>query len=376
MHGKINICHLVFSFDAIGGLENGLINIINHSDPELFCHTICSLTLCGTIKTRVKNNHVRYIELNKKEGNDPKLPFALSKIFKRWKIDIVHLRNWPTMVEGFLGARIAGIKQIIYSEHGRHFGEIAQGKWLKYHIKKFIFTRVSVLLTVSNEVKREIQDLYRLNTKILVIRNGVDLQYFRSGQKQAIRRFHGFTENAKIMGTVSRLVPGKNLDKMIAEFSKDPGDEYFIIIGDGPERRGLERQIRDLNLKDRVILLGNREDIPELLSCLDVFVLPSKSEGLSNVVIEAMSCSLPVVAFDIGGNLELIDHCKGGSLIELNHLDQLMSSAKILMKNQPKAVEMGKYNRKKVEQQFSIELMISAYSRMYLNLMTKKTLGS
>ena len=101
---------------------------------------------------------------------------------------------------------------------------------------------------------------------------------------------------------------------------------------------------------------------------LDVFLQPSESEGLSNVVIEAMACALPVVAFDIGGNRELVDHEKGGYLVTLNKMEALLSRAKELSEDKNRALMMGQYNREKIMREFSIDHMVKAYTSMYEGL--------
>lgn len=365
---QIRICHVVFAFDRIGGLENGLINILNHSDPLRFHHTICALTQCGEIQHRVFNKTVEYVSLNKNDGNDLCIPFLLSKEFKKHRIDLVHLRNWPTMVEGFIAAKLAGVRPIIYSEHGRHFEEIQTGGMLKFRVKQFIFNTVPVLLTVSTEVGKEMKSLYRLNRQIHVIRNGVDSFRFRSMPKDSVRKACCLGVDIPVIGTVSRLVKGKNLSELIDAFSNDSCWAKLLIIGGGPERELLENLIKDRGCDGRVLLLGNRTDIPELLNCLDVFLQPSESEGLSNVVIEAMACALPVVAFDIGGNRELVDHEKGGYLVSLNKMGTLLSRAKELILNKELALNMGQYNQEKITREFSIDQMVKAYTNMYVEL--------
>ncbi len=369
---KINICHVVYSFDSIGGLENGLINIVNGLDTNLFFHTICSLTKCGEIKARIENKNVNYVELHKSEGNDLKLPFKLSKIFKNKKIDIVHLRNWPTMVEGFIASKIAGIHKIIYSEHGRHFEEIENKQQIIYFIKKFIFNSVNVLLTISHEVAKEIHALYPLKREVKVIINGVDHKRFKKMSQKMLRKEYGFSNDDILLGTVGRLASGKNLSALIDSFYKHHSKrEKLLIIGDGPKRCLLERKVAELNIGDRVLLMGNRSDIPQLLNCLNILILPSLSEGLSNVILEAMSCGLPIIAFDVGGNVEMIDHDKGGYLIELGENNALIESA-IAFSKDKKKFGFGDYNRKKIETNFTIENMRNQYTEMYLNLFETK----
>ncbi len=371
MNRKLKICHVVYAFTDIGGLENGLINIINGICSNQFHHVICSLTKCGGIKSRVSGDNVSYYELNKTPGNDISLPFKICNVLKKENVDIIHLRNWPTMVEGYIAAKISRIDRVIYSEHGRHFEEIETGNLLKFYIKKHIFSNVSNLLTVSEEVEREMRRLYRLHRKVKVVRNGVDSFRFKPMDRAGVRLNNGFSETDTIIGTVSRLVPGKNLRKFIKKFAVCSLDEKFVIVGDGPLKIELENIIKTLRVGQRVVLLGNREDVCNLLNCFDVFVLPSLSEGLSNVVLEAMACALPVVAFNVGGNSELVDQGKGGDLVDIGNTNLLVQKCLNLTYDAERKNNYSIYNIRKILKHFSIHKMVNSYLDMYLKLYNK-----
>ncbi len=359
------VAHVLYSFDEIGGLENGVVNLINNLPADRYKHIICALTRAGELKNRVKNNNVEYYSLNKRSGNDPFLPLSLWKIFRNHSADVVHLRNWPTMVEGFIAARMARVKKIIYSEHGRHFDDLEEGKIFNTLIKKHIFNRVECLLAVSRQLGDEMTQRYDVQKNIRVIPNGVDSKRFCPMPGPVMKARLGLDPDDFIVGTVSRLDKVKNLDLFLDAAFQTGFPARILIAGDGPERVKLGGIVERHGARDRVMLLGNRSDIPDVLNCLDVFVLPSKSEGMSNVVLEAMSCGIPVVAFDVGGNRELIDNEQGGYLIEpydfgqfLNTLDELACSPEV-------RAGMGVYNRKKVVDSFSIEYMAKAYADLY-----------
>jgi len=206
------VAHVLYSFDEIGGLENGVVNLINNLPADRFKHIICALTRAGELKNRVKNHNVIYYSLNKRSGNDPFLPLRIWKIFKNHNASVVHLRNWPTMVEGFIAARMARVEKIIYSEHGRHFDDLEEGKTLNTLIKKYIFNRVECLLAVSKQLGEEMIQRYGIQKNLMVIPNGVDSNMFCPMPEPVMKARFGLKPDDFIVGTVSRLDKVKNLD--------------------------------------------------------------------------------------------------------------------------------------------------------------------
>lgn len=361
----VRVAHVLYSFDSIGGLENGLVNILNNLRQDGFFHVVCSLSTLGSIKERVSARNVRYYGLNKREGNDLSIPFKLYSIFKKEKIDVVHLRNWASMLEGFVAAKFAQVNKIIYSEHGRHFEDIWYGHTLKTALKRYILNHVDVLLCVSADLAREMAGLYKLQRKAKVIINGVDIDKFIPLSHSEARKKYGWSANETIIGTVARLDRGKNLDQLIEDISILGKENRLVIVGDGPEKSKLENLIQQQGQEGRIRLMGHQDDIPGLLNCFDVFALPSGSEGLSNVILEAMACGLPVVAYDVGGNKELIVNEKGGYLVDLNNRTGFSKAIESLIRDSVLRKQMGDYNRVRVSKNFSVKNMAASYSSMY-----------
>lgn len=359
------IAHVLYSFDEIGGLENGVINLLNNLPSDQSRHIICALTKTGSLEDRVKIKNVHYYSLNKREGNDLTLPLRLWKIFRDEQVDVVHLRNWVTMVEGYLAARLAHVNRVIYSEHGRHFEDLEEGKRINTLIKKYIFKKVDYLLAVSNQLGTEMTYRYGLERDIRVISNGVDTNRFCPMTRSVTRKQLGLNENEPVIGTVSRLDKVKNLDRFLNVSIKGQFPAKIVIAGDGPEKDRLSQIVNEYDAMGQVMLLGNRSDIPIILNCLDVFILPSQSEGMSNVLLEAMSCGLPVVAFDVGGNRELIDDRLGGFLIEPGDFDIFLQALRKLIDSPGLRADMGVYNNRKIIDNFSIHKMVKSYADLY-----------
>lgn len=365
MNNFYRIFHVVYSFDSIGGLENGLINIVNKIDNSSFHHVICSLTNVGDITNRIFNTNVTYYSIGKRSGNDPILPFKIYRLLKREAPDVVHLRNWPTMVEGFVAARMANIAKVIYSEHGRHFESVWHGKRLKTAIIRHILNSVDQCLCVSNDVASEMKSLYKLKRNIDVILNGVDTDKFRPIRNSMSTSKYGWASGINV-GSVGRLDRGKKYHELISDFSSySNGDTNLIIVGDGPELDNLTVLADKANSSSHIYLAGSRDNIPELLNCFDVFVLPSESEGLSNAIMEAMSCGLPVIAYDVGGNKELLQNGKGGFLIDKNDRYDFIAKVKYLIDNKEIRQKMGMFNRQYIIDNYSLTSMVNKYATFY-----------
>jgi hypothetical protein len=147
------VCHVIHSFDHIGGAENVIISLLNNLDNSCK-HVVCSLTTIGQIKNRVNNKNVSYYALKKKEGNDPFLPYRLYKVFRKENVSVVHLRGWATLLEGYLAAKLSRVPRIIYSEHGRHFEDVWNNKKLNIIVKRFLFSQEKVFMNLLKRYRK------------------------------------------------------------------------------------------------------------------------------------------------------------------------------------------------------------------------------
>ncbi len=183
-------------------------------------------------------------------------------------------------------------------------------------------------------------------------------------------------EEAAVVGTVSSLTPHKGHEYLIQAASlvlDTLPPVKFLIVGDGPLRKRLEEQAKELNIHSSVIFTGKRKDIPEILSLLDVFVLPSHTrEGLGIAIIEAMAAERPVVATDIGGIPEVVDDGETGVLVPPEDTEALSKAIITLLQDPPRAKTMGEKGRTRIKEMFTTTKMLSEIEHVYQSLTSQR----
>lgn len=372
------VAHIVYRFDT-GGLENGVVNLINHFPPEKYRHAIISLTEITGFKQRITRNDVEFIQLNKKPGHCIWLYPKLYKIFREKKPSIVHTRNLAAL-EVTIPAWAAGVPVRIHSEHGREGDDINPNNSKYRFIRKLYRPFVTYYLALSSDLSDYLHNYIGIpREKLTQIYNGVDSARFvdKSG-RQPIADCPFQDSKHWIIGTIGRMHAVKdqmNLAKAFV-FSLETQPQLrntlrLIMIGDGPERQGVQDFLTDAGVAEFSWLPGERKDIPELLQGLDCFVLPSKSEGISNTILEAMASGLSVIATKVGGNPELVSNGITGKLVPPEDPEALAAAIIEYAQSPDLAAKAGKLARQKVEQHFSLDAMIKSYSKLYDSKLTK-----
>lgn len=371
---KIRVAHVI-NYLSPAGKEVGIVKLLNGLDTKLFEPILIVINkVFDTLNLDTQKTQL--IELNKREGNDPSIIFKLRHIFIKHKVHIVHTHAWGTLVEGVLAAKWAQVPVIIHGEHGTFHKDLKR-KW----VQRMLFNLSDQVLSVSDVLADNLsQTIGVKRDKILTILNGVDIQRFKpDAEKRTFYRKKILGENENIIiGTVGRPMKVKNHQLMVralAELKKEKINAKFVIIGDTPKyslRSELEQLAKKLNVGQDVMFLGYQTDIPGYMNAFDIFVLPSLSEGCSNVIQEAMATGLPVVASRVGGNPELIEHQNDGLLFTSNSVEELSEALKYLIQNPKKAKEFGQKALKKAREKFSLPVMIQNYQNLYLQWMRKR----
>lgn len=203
--------------------------------------------------------------------------------------------------------------------------------------------------------------------------NGVDDQEFcplEPEDRLAQRAPIGIAPGDKVVGTVCRLDPIKNLDFMIAclpAIVRNVPAAKLVIVGDGPQRATLIAQAESLGVSSSVRFLGLRRDTEKVIPALDVYACTSLSEGTSMTILEAMACGLPVVASAVGGNVRLVDETSG-VLFPVEDKEKFVSAVSSLLLNESASAQLGHQGRRKVEAEFSLERMVRTYEDLYAEL--------
>ncbi|WP_457565845.1 glycosyltransferase [Caldithrix abyssi] len=365
---KIKVAHLI-NYLSPAGKEVGIVKLLNGLNPDVFAPVLIVMgKVFDTMGLDV--DKTKLLEIVKGEGNDFSLIFKLKEIFKEEGLDIVHTHSWGTLVEGITAARLARVPIVIHGEHGSYHKDFKR-KW----VQKIMFSWSDQVLSVSALLADDLsRTLGVKREKILPILNGVDTEKFKPQpeKREFYRKKLNVNADSIIIGTIGRPMKVKNhqlMIKALARLKKKNRSVKFIIIGDTPRyslREELEKLARELRVLEDVLFLGYRDDIPGYLNAFDIFVLPSLSEGCSNVIQEAMATGLPIVASRVGGNPELIEHEREGLLFTSNSLEELVTAIQYLIENPQRAKQLGQNALKKARRQFALPVMIKSYEELYL----------
>ena len=364
------IAHVIYRLD-IGGLENGLVNLINRLSEDRYRHVILCLKGYSEFRNRIRRRDVEVIDLKKQEGKDPQLYLRLWRLFRKLKPDIVHTRNLSTL-PAVVPAFLAGVSVRIHGEHGRDMGDLDGSNSKNRLLRRFFKPFVSHFIALSRDLESYLIHAIGVpKQKISQIYNGVDTKLFYPGRETESPL--PFTESRLVViGTVGRMQAVKDQLTLTRAFILllEQAPQWrqcarLIMIGDGPLRNQSMALLESAGLSDYAWLPGARDDVARLLRHMDIFVLPSLAEGISNTILEAMASGLPVIATRVGGNGELVDDQNTGALVSSN--DPVMLSQKILAYlNHPTLATTHGFNaREKTETRFSIDTMVRGYARIY-----------
>ncbi|HVO65291.1 MAG TPA: TIGR03088 family PEP-CTERM/XrtA system glycosyltransferase, partial [Syntrophales bacterium] len=303
------------------------------------------------------------------------------KVLRKLKPAIVHTRNLPGL-EYLVPSALAGVPARIHGEHGRDMYDL-DGLNRKYiFLRKVISPFVQQYIAVSTDLANWLVQTVGIRAeRVAQIYNGVDLQRFypRDGSRPSLGLPGFVSAENLVIGTVGRMETVKNQLTLVQAFLELLDQEpkarkllRLVIIGDGPLRMEAEKLLKNANADHIAWLPGERNDIPEVMRGLDLFVLPSLREGMSNTILEAMASGLPVVATRVGGNPELVDEGKTGLLVPPKHPMAMTEAILKYANNSEMLIRHGQAGRRKAEIQFSIEKMVQGYQQVYDSVLTKR----
>jgi len=276
------VVHVIFALGT-GGLENGLINLINHMPVNRYRHAIICLTETQGFESRIQRQDVQIISLHKKLGHDFPVYWRVWKALRELKPQILHTRNFVALESQIPAFFIPGIKRV-HGEHGRDMQDLHGRNQKQKMVRKVIQPLVHQYITVSDDLKKWLLDDVKLPArKVQRIYNGVDNKLFlpRTGSRPGIAPQGFVPENGLIIGTVGRLAEVKNQLLLIDAFahllSLRPELQAVIrlvVAGDGPMRDKIQARIDDAGINDMVWLAGDRDDVPEVMRLLDSIKQP------------------------------------------------------------------------------------------------------
>jgi sugar transferase (PEP-CTERM/EpsH1 system associated) len=362
----IRVLHVLHTFST-GGLENGVVNLINHS-PDHVIHELCFLSSGGEFLARLERPVV-YHELHKRDGNDVRTLFRLRQLFQSRAVDIVHTRNWAAF-DGVLAACLTRKPIVVHGEHGRDISD-PEGTVKRRNIaRRALSFRTRRFVAVSRNLYDWLHATVRVpEAKLVFIPNGVDTERFQPRPQNSLRKELGIGEDEFVVGTVGRLDPVKNHECLIETIrdlnAASSNKVRLVIVGDGPRRSHLEKMLEAFPVSPKPLLIGFRPDVENVYAAFDVFALTSFAEGMSNTLLEAMACGLPVVCTAVGGNVELVEDRKHGTLVPPGDKRALANAFVEYMISPERRRTDGANARRFVVDHFSLPRMVDRYVRLY-----------
>ncbi len=367
------VVHVVHRF-VVGGLENGIVNLINHMPAGAYRHRIVSLTDVTDFRRRIVRDDVEVVALHKPPGHGVRVYPQLYRLLRRWRPAIVHSRNLAAL-EMQAAAWAAGVRVRIHGEHGRDVGDL-DGSRVRYQLvrrayRPFVDHWVALGRDLSGYLQQRIGVPGR---RIACLYNGVDGSRFRpaAGGRARIEGCPFGAPGEWIVGTVGRMQQVKDQTLLARAFveavRRTPslrGSLRLVMVGDGPLRAQSLAILEAAGLASLAWLPGERGDVADVMRGLDCFVLPSLAEGISNTILEAMASSLPVIATDVGASAELVDSGVTGELVPAADADALADALLRFAIDREGSAAMGRAGRRRVEACFSMQAMVSGYQGLY-----------
>lgn len=384
---RAHIVHFVHRLDT-GGMENGLVNLVNRLSPERFRHTIVPLTATGSIASRITNREVAIDPLGLRPGPLAAAIPALLRRLRSLRPTIVHTRNVGTL-EAQIAAMLAGVPVRIHGEHGWEVHDLVGTSRSLLRTRRWLRHCVHHQIALSTPTFDYLRDRVGVPVERLSsICNGVDTERFRP---RAGRRSDAgepadraaADDAAVVVGYVGRLADVKNPLLLLDAFERAheriaPRDPVLasrirlVFVGDGALADALRARAASSPLHAAISLAGNRDDVAERLRGFDVYALPSLAEGISNTLLEAMASGLPCVATDVGGNGELIEADACGTLVASGNADAFADALAAYLHDPSLRAAHGARARARAVERFGIDTMIDAYDALYTRLLVKR----
>lgn len=358
------ILHVVFSLEA-GGMENGLVNVARALDPAEFAVAVCCLERAGEFAGRLPSS-IQVSVCGKPPGFSPATIFKLRTQLRQLRPAVVHTHNLGPLIY----AALAGAQPLLHGEHGM----LTSGEtrpWPMW-MRRRLYGRCAAVHAVSHSLR----DYYVARgfpaEKITAIPNGVDTVRFAPADQAEARQRIGLPKAGLVAGMVGSLQRRKRHREVIEAFNRvaaqTPEARLLIVGTPGPEAENIRAQIAASPAVDRIHLFNFQADPRPYYQAMDLLLVASENEGLSNAALEAMACGVPVLASEACGNAEIIVPEQDGFLGALESVDGIQARLAGLMAQPQRLREAGIAAREKVAARFQIADMAEGYTRLYRQL--------
>jgi glycosyltransferase involved in cell wall biosynthesis len=354
---RVRVIHLLLNVEA-GGLEAVVLNLVARSDRSRFEHRVVCLEGLGALAPGFRRLDVPLESLSATSRLG-----ALARLapkLRQLRPDVLHSHNAKPHIVAAAARSLGLVPVLVHTKHGRNQPQI-----FRWRVWNHLASRASdAVVAVSQDAALVARRLEWVpERKLRVLHNGVETAVAQRAALPGAR--------ARAV-CVARLHPVKDHETLLraARLVSDARPDFELLLaGDGPERERLEKLSGELRLESVVRFLGRREDVRELLAGADLFVLASRSEGISLGVLEAMAAALPVVATAVGGNCEAVVEGETGLLVPPESPAALAEAILRLLGDPGVACAQGAAGRTRVERSFSLDAMVTRYEALYSELL-------
>jgi glycosyltransferase involved in cell wall biosynthesis len=378
---KNNQISILFYTDSstFGGAERYIYTLIKELNSESYSLSIALPSVEGANKPKEK---LKTLGIEIKNIKPIKNRFDILnfirqiRFFKNNKADIIHF-NLPNPYHSqfsILASKIAGVKSVVVTHHLPVL--LKEASWKGRLLERLLVRCINKVITVSNSSKRIIiEKLPFQEDRVVVIHNGIDVNYNRKFDSSSLKENLGIGETDLVVGTVGRLTEQKGyiyLLKAAVRIKKEVRNVKLLIVGEGSMEKELKRYSLNLGLERDVIFTGFQEDVYKILNIMDVFVLSSLYEGFPFVILEAMIMKKPVVATEVDGIPEVVINGNTGILVPPKDPEKLAKAVISLLVDREKAKNMGNKGFKRVKDCFSKQIMVEKTENLYKELLSQK----
>lgn len=370
MSNQLNLMEVIYSFEEAGSeiLAGSIARYLNSKSMNI---SVCAThTGTGPLSKLLDAEHINCYAMECEAKSWLGKRFALYKLFKRKNIDVLHIHHMSIFILCYWPAKLAGVRKIIVTEHTHYDIDININKKLYNLCKKYV-QRADIVTVIHHELGKYFQNNFNIpSEKLKVIPNGVDTFKFSPNEKLDKPNYSPDSNKPIVLGCVARFHPDKDHKNLIEAvriaLSNSHREIHLLLIGDGILRHDLEKQVEDCNLVKNVTFMGARSDVADLYHELDIFVLPSKTEGVPLVLLEALSSGIPCIATAVGGIPELLQNT-AGICVEKQNSTELANAIVTLVNNEDMRKQLSSQGRTNVLKYYDQDLVFNQYTELFFN---------
>lgn len=367
----LNICHLA-SGDLWAGAEVQMFTLVSILKKVPGINISAIVLNEGRLYSMLKDNGIVVDVIDEKKYGFYQIYRRLGAIARQRNLDILHSHRYKENILGGLMKKKSLVRRAVQTVHGGEepFSGIRKLKSDLYIFLNIYFSRkfFDKIIGVSHDVSGRLQEVYGKD-KVATVHNAINPESIRpTRDREQTRADLGIGSHDYVIGTAGRLVPIKGLDiflEMASHMIKSSGKVKFLVVGDGPLRGDLEKKAVDLNIQNDVRFLGFRDDIVNIMNCLDIFVVSSINEGIPMAVLEVMGMGIPVVATRVGGLKEIIEHNKSGLFVEAGDYRGLADACLSVLEQPNLRASLGAGARERIAAEFYPHIQRESILKIY-----------